>query len=144
MQLVVALLAGLLFGIGLIVSGMTDPGKVLGFLDLAGNWDPSLLFVMGGAVLVASIGFRLARRRGHTPFGAPIKLPAATAIDRRLVLGSVVFGAGWGIAGFCPGPALASLGTGRTEPLLFCLAMVAGMVLFELAEWLRARSLKPA
>jgi uncharacterized membrane protein YedE/YeeE len=144
MQFVLVFAIGLLFGIGLIVSGMTDPAKVLGFLDLAGDWDPSLLFVMGGAVLVATVGFGLARRRRQTPFGAPITLPAATAIDRRLVLGSVVFGAGWGLAGFCPGPALASLGTGRTEPLLFCLAMVAGMGVFELAEWLRARGLKTA
>jgi uncharacterized membrane protein YedE/YeeE len=135
---------GLLFGIGLIVSGMTDPGKVLGFLDLAGNWDPSLLFVMGGATLVAGIGFGLARRRGRTFFGAPLRLPAATAIDRRLVIGSLVFGAGWGLAGFCPGPALASLGTGRGEPLLFSLAMIAGMALFELIEWLRARGPKMA
>jgi uncharacterized membrane protein YedE/YeeE len=144
LRFVLVFAIGLLFGIGLIVSGMTDPGKVLGFLDLAGQWDPSLLFVMGGAVLVAAIGFRLARRRERTPFGAPIRLPAAAAIDRRLVLGSVVFGAGWGMAGFCPGPALASLGTGRVEPLLFCLAMVAGMGLFELFEWLRARGVRLA
>jgi uncharacterized membrane protein YedE/YeeE len=144
MQFVLVFAIGLLFGIGLIVSGMTDPGKVLGFLDLAGSWDPSLLFVMGGATLVAAIGFSLARRRGRTPFGAPIRLPAATAIDRRLVIGSLVFGAGWGLAGFCPGPALASLGTGRSEPLLFSLAMVAGMALFELVEWLRARGPKMA
>ena len=139
MELVFVFAIGLLFGIGLIVSGMTDPGKVLGFLDLAGNWDPSLLFVMGGATLVAAIGFGLARRRGRTLTGAPLRLPTATAIDRRLVIGSLVFGAGWGLAGFCPGPALASLGTGRGEPLLFVLAMVAGMALFELVEWLRAR-----
>jgi uncharacterized membrane protein YedE/YeeE len=144
MQFVIVFAIGLLFGIGLIVSGMTDPGKVLGFLDLAGNWDPSLLFVMGGAVLVAGIGFRVARRRGQTLFGAPVRLPAATAIDRRLVIGSLVFGAGWGLAGFCPGPALASLGTGRGEPLLFSLAMIAGMALFELIEWLRARGPKMA
>ena len=135
---------GLLFGLGLIVSGMTDPDKVLGFLDLAGAWDPSLLFTMGGAVLVAAIGFSLARRRGRTPSGAPIAFPPATAIDRRLVAGSLVFGAGWGLAGFCPGPALVSVGTGRTEPLLFVLAMVAGMGLFELFEWLRNRGPKAA
>lgn len=115
MQLVLVFAIGLLFGLGLIVSGMTDPGKVLGFLDLAGNWDPSLLFVMGGAVLVASIGFGLARRRGRTPFGAPISFPKATVIDRRLVIGSLVFGVGWGLAGFCPGPALASIGTGAAS-----------------------------
>jgi uncharacterized membrane protein YedE/YeeE len=139
MQLPLLFAIGLLFGLGLIVSGMTDPGKVLGFLDLAGSWDPSLLFTMGGAVLVASVGFALARRRGRTPFGAPIAFPRATAIDRRLVIGSLVFGAGWGLAGFCPGPALASIGTGRGEPLLFVLAMVAGMGLFEVLEWLRSR-----
>ena len=139
MSLLFIFAIGLLFGLGLIVSGMTDPGKVLGFLDLAGAWDPSLLFVMGGGVLVASIGFGLARRRGRTVFGAPIAFPRATAIDRRLVIGSLVFGAGWGLAGFCPGPALASIGTGRGEPLLFVLAMVAGMGLFEVLEWLRSR-----
>jgi uncharacterized membrane protein YedE/YeeE len=144
LQSVFVFAIGLLFGIGLIVSGMTDPGKVLGFLDLAGNWDPSLMFVMGGATLVAAIGFGLARRRGRTLTGAPIRLPTATAIDRRLVIGSLVFGAGWGLAGFCPGPALASLGTGRSEPLLFSLAMIAGMALFELVEWLRARGPKTA
>jgi uncharacterized membrane protein YedE/YeeE len=144
MQFVFVFAIGLLFGIGLIVSGMTDPGKVLGFLDLAGHWDPSLLFVMGGATPVAAIGFAVARRRGRTLFGAPLRLPAATAIDRRLVLGSLAFGAGWGLAGFCPGPALASLGTGRGEPLLFSLAMIAGMALFELIEWLRARGPKMA
>jgi uncharacterized membrane protein YedE/YeeE len=144
LQPVLVFAIGLLFGIGLIVSGMTDPGKVLGFLDLAGNWDPSLLFVMGGATLVAAIGFGVARRRGRTLLGAPLRLPAATAIDRRLVIGSLVFGAGWGLAGFCPGPALASLATGRGEPLLFSLAMIAGMALFELIEWLRARAPKMA
>ena len=144
MQFILVFAVGLLFGIGLIVSGMTDPGKVLGFLDLAGNWDPSLMFVMGGATLVAAIGFGLARRRGQALSGAPIRLPTATAIDRRLVIGSLVFGAGWGLAGFCPGPALASLGSGRSEPLLFGLAMIAGMAVFELAEWLRARGPKAA
>jgi hypothetical protein len=144
MQLALVFALGLLFGIGLIVSGLNDPGKVLGFLDLAGAWDPSLLFTMGGAVLVAAAGFRLARRRGTTPFGEPLRLPTATAIDRRLVGGSIAFGFGWGLAGFCPGPALASLGSGRSEPLLFVLAMVAGMVLFELVESLRSRSPKPA
>ena len=135
---------GLLFGLGLILSGLTDPGKVLAFLDLAGSWDPSLLFVMGGATLVAALGFRLARGRGAALLGTPMRLPPGGALDRRLVLGSVVFGVGWGLAGFCPGPALASLGTGLVEPLLFVAAMVAGMGLFALFERLAARRDKPA
>ena len=144
MHLVSFFLVGLVFGLGLILSGLIDPGKVLAFLDLAGAWDPSLLFTMGGAVLVSAAGFRLAKRRGRALFGAPIRFPASTGIDRRLVLGSAAFGVGWGLAGFCPGPALASLGAGVEEPLLFVMAMVAGMGLFELFERLRARAGKPA
>ena len=134
MHILSALLAGLLFGIGLIVSGMTDPAKVTGFLDLAGNWDPSLAFVMGGAILVGLFAFRFAARRPRALLGGPMLLPQATRIDRRLVLGSLVFGAGWGLAGYCPGPALASLATGGVKPLVFTLAMLAGMGLFELLE----------
>jgi uncharacterized membrane protein YedE/YeeE len=144
MQLLSFFLIGLVFGLGLILSGLTNPGKVLAFLDLAGAWDPSLLFTMGGAVLAASVGSRLARRRGRALFGMPIRFPAATDIDRRLVLGSAAFGVGWGLAGFCPGPALASLGTGLGGPLMFVIAMVAGMALFELLERVRTRTAKPA
>ena len=134
MHILTALLAGLLFGIGLIVSGMTDPAKVIGFLDLAGNWDPSLGFVMGGAILVGFFAFRLAARRPRALLGGPMLLPRATRIDRRLLLGSLVFGAGWGLAGYCPGPALASVIGGGLKPLVFTLAMLAGMGLFELLE----------
>jgi uncharacterized membrane protein YedE/YeeE len=134
MSILYALLAGLVFGIGLLLSGLADPSKVLAFLDLAGNWDPSLLFVMGGALLVAAPAFAWLTRRGRTLDGAPLQLPAKGRIDRRLVLGSVVFGAGWGLAGYCPGPALVSLAWGGLEPLLFVGAMVAGMALFELLE----------
>ena len=143
MALLSAFAIGLLFGLGLILSGLTDPGKVLAFLDLGGSWDPSLLFVMGGATLVAAIGFRLARGRACALLGMPIRVPAGGVVDRRLVLGSVVFGVGWGLAGFCPGPALASLGTGLFEPILFVAAMVAGMGLFALFERLGARGSKP-
>jgi len=139
MYLAAAFAIGLLFGIGLILSGLTDPGKVLAFLDLAGAWDPSLLCTMGGATVVAAIGFRLARPRRTALLGTPMRLPAGGAIDRRLVLGSVVFGVGWGLAGFCPGPALASLATGLVEPLLFVAAMVAGMGLFALFERIGSR-----
>ena len=134
MSILYALLAGLVFGIGLLLSGLADPSKVLAFLDLAGNWDPSLLFVMGGALLVAAPAFAWLARRGRTLDSAPLHLPAKGRIDRRLVLGSLVFGAGWGLAGYCPGPALVSLAWGGLEPLLFVGAMVAGMALFELLE----------
>ncbi|MFC5478413.1 YeeE/YedE family protein [Massilia suwonensis] len=134
MQIFMALMVGLLFGIGLIVSGMTDPAKVIGFLDLAGSWDPSLGFVMGGAILVGIFAFGVARKRKRSLLGAPMRLPTATVIDRRLVLGSLAFGAGWGLAGYCPGPALASLATGGAKPLLFALAMLAGMGLFEVLD----------
>jgi uncharacterized membrane protein YedE/YeeE len=128
----VAFLVGLLFGLGLILSGMTDPGKVQGFLDLAGAWDPSLAFVMGGAILVGLVAFTLARRRTTAFLGGAMHLPSNRAIDRPLVVGSLVFGIGWGLAGFCPGPALVSLGAGHWQALLFTVAMLAGMALHDL------------
>ncbi|MEM5429502.1 DUF6691 family protein [Cupriavidus oxalaticus] len=134
-----ALLAGLVFGIGLIVSGMADPGKVLGFLDLAGAWDPSLAFVMAGAVLVGTLAFALARRRSHAWLGQAMHWPTASAITPRLVLGSAAFGVGWGLAGFCPGPALVALGAGYAKAWGFVGAMLAGMALFEVAERVRRR-----
>lgn len=129
-----ALLAGAVFGIGLIVSGMADPAKVLGFLDLAGKWDPSLAFVMGGAILVGVVSFALARRRTVSLLGLQMRMPSATQVDRRLVGGGLLFGIGWGIAGFCPGPALVALGMGEQKALVFVAAMLAGMGLFELLE----------
>ena len=132
---------GLIFGLGLIVSGMTDPGKVLGFLDLAGPWDPSLALVMGGAIVVGVFGFTLAGRRRTSVLGEPMQMPTARQIDRRLVLGSLAFGIGWGIAGFCPGPAIVSLGTGEPKAVVFVLAMLAGMGIF---EWLERRKKVPA
>ena len=125
---------GLLFGVGLILAGMTDPGKVLGFLDLFGAWDPSLAFVMGGAILVGVFAFALARKRTTSVLGGAMHLPTARDIDKRLVTGSLVFGAGWGLAGFCPGPAIVSMGAGQPKAIAFVLAMVAGMFLFELSE----------
>lgn len=139
MQIFMALVVGLMFGIGLIVSGMTDPSKVIGFLDLAGRWDPSLGFVMGGAILVGLLAFRFAGGRERSLLGAAMRLPTASSIDRRLVLGSLVFGAGWGLAGYCPGPALASLVSGGPKPLIFATALIVGMVIFELLEYLPAR-----
>lgn len=132
---------GLVFGLGLIISGMTDPGKVLGFLDLAGPWDPSLALVMGGAIVVGVFGFTLAGRRRTSVLGEPMQMPTARQIDRRLVLGSLAFGIGWGIAGFCPGPAIVSLGTGEPKAVVFVLAMLAGMGIF---EWLEGRKKVPS
>jgi len=129
-----AFAAGLVFGVGLLLSGMTDPGKVIGFLDLAGNWDPSLAFVMGGAILVGFFAFRLAGRRGNAFLGGPIHMPTRRDIDNRLVGGSVVFGIGWGLAGFCPGPALVSFGAGVDKAAVFVAAMLAGMVVYHAAE----------
>jgi uncharacterized membrane protein YedE/YeeE len=136
-QIATSLLAGLVFGLGLIVSGMADPGKVLGFLDLAGAWDPSLALVMAGAIAVGSVAFFFAGRRTQSLLGMPMKLPSNSLIDRRLILGSLVFGVGWGLAGFCPGPALVALGMGQPQALTFTLAMLAGMGLFEAVERLR-------
>ncbi|WER46245.1 YeeE/YedE family protein [Cupriavidus sp. WKF15] len=134
MTVVTALLAGLLFGIGLMVSGMANPAKVLGFLDLAGSWDPSLAFVMAGAIVIGSVAFLVARRRKRSLLGLPMQLPASTAVTLRLVLGSAAFGVGWGLAGFCPGPALVALGAGYPKAVGFVAAMVAGMAVFEIAE----------
>lgn len=132
--MIISFLCGVLFGLGLIVSGMANPAKVLGFLDLAGKWDPSLIFVMGGAIAVGFLAFSYAARRQTTLLGMEMKLPTSVKIDRRLVFGSILFGAGWGIAGFCPGPALVGLGMGLPKAIVFVLAMLAGMGIFELLE----------
>lgn len=129
-----SLLAGMVFGVGLIVSGMADPAKVLGFLDLAGAWDPSLAFVMAGAIAVGALAFAIARKRAVSFLGAAMTLPMARDIDARLVIGSLVFGMGWGIAGFCPGPGLVALGMGEINALVFVVAMLLGMGAFELLE----------
>ena len=134
MSIMTSLLAGLVFGIGLIVSGMANPAKVLGFLDLAGGWDPSLAFVMAGAIAVGLAAFAAARRRTLSLLGCEMRLPTARHIDRRLVGGSLLFGVGWGIAGFCPGPAIVALGIGQARAFVFVAAMLAGMVLFEWLE----------
>ena len=139
MRIAASFAAGLVFGIGLIISGMTNPAKVLGFLDLAGAWDPSLAFVMGGAIMVGLLAFHFAGRRTRSLLGERMDLPKARGIDRRLVLGALVFGAGWGLAGYCPGPALASLLTGGAKPLVFVGAMAAGMGIFEFLEKARQK-----
>ncbi len=134
MLIFTSLLAGLVFGLGLIVSGMANPAKVLGFLDLTGAWDPSLALVMAGAIGVSFFAFLFAKKRSHSLLGADMKLPTGRSIDRRLVVGSTLFGIGWGVAGLCPGPGLVALGIGEVKALIFVAAMLAGMVAFELLE----------
>ncbi len=131
---------GLLFGWGLLLSGMTDPGKVQGFLDLFGAWDPSLAFVMGGAIGVGVFAFALARRRTATLLGGALHLPTSREIDRPLIVGALLFGAGWGLAGFCPGPAIVAMAAGQGKAAVFVLAMLAGM----LAHKLMGRGAAPA
>lgn len=127
---IVAFAAGLLFALGLALAGMTDPGKVVAFLDIFGDWDPSLAFVMLGAIATYAPGYRLITRRAHPLFADRFWLPTAKDLTPRLLIGAVLFGIGWGIAGFCPGPALVSLVTLRTDVLLFGLSMITGMALF--------------
>lgn len=134
MQAFASFLAGLVFGLGLIVSGMANPAKVLGFLDLAGPWDPSLALVMAGSIAVGVPAFAFARARRRSLLGLDMRLPLASHIDRRLVGGNLLFGIGWGIAGFCPGPGLVVLGMGEAKALVFVAAMLGGMALFELLE----------
>lgn len=128
-QYVVATLSGLVFGIGLIIAGMANPAKVLAFLDLAGAWDPSLAFVMVGAISVSAISFFLLRGRTDSFLGFELQWPKLTQIDQRLVIGNLLFGLGWGLAGICPGPALVLVGTGALKGIGFCAAMLLGFVL---------------
>lgn len=136
MQMLVTYLAGVIFGVGLCISGMSRPEKVLGFLDIAGLWDPSLAFVMAGAIGVAFFAFRLAATRARAWLGDPMRLPTSTTVDRRLLAGSAIFGLGWGLAGVCPGPAIVDLGFLDPRAAVFVVAMLAGMV----AEGLVARA----
>jgi len=139
LEAAIALLAGALFAVGLLVSGMANPAKVLGFLDVFGAWDPSLALVMGGALIVGAFGFAGASKRAVSALGLPMRLPTSRDIDSRLVLGSLAFGVGWGLAGLCPGPALVAIATGTPKALMFAASMLAGMALFEISP---ARSSK--
>ncbi|MBC9905077.1 MULTISPECIES: DUF6691 family protein [Achromobacter] len=139
MVALIAFASGLVFGLGLIISGMANPAKVLGFLDIGGAWDPSLAFVMGGGVLVTAVGFAFLRRRRASLSGEPLRWPTATRVDLRLAAGSLAFGAGWGLAGFCPGPALVAASAGVSEALIFVAAMVAGMAIFSVLEKFKSR-----
>ncbi|HNU65815.1 MAG TPA: YeeE/YedE thiosulfate transporter family protein [Methylotenera sp.] len=129
--LLFALFSGLIFGIGLILAGMANPAKVLAFLDLAGLWDPSLGLVMGGAIAVGLIAFTVAKKRTKSFLGLPMNLPNSRIIDKRLIIGSLIFGIGWGLVGICPAPAFVLLGTGSLKGIVFLVAMLIGMAIFE-------------
>ena len=133
-------IVGLLFGWGLLISGMTDPGKVIGFLDLTGSWDPSLALVMGGAIAVGFFAFGTAKKRTSNFLGGALHLPTSSDIDKRLILGALLFGAGWGLAGFCPGPGIVSMAAGQPKAAVFVVAMLAGMVVFEWMDRLGRRT----
>lgn len=128
MRLVVAYLIGLVFGVGIVISGMANPAKVLNFFDVAGTWDPSLVFVMGGAVLVAAVGYFFVLKRPMPVLDSKFHLPVVREVNLPLVAGSATFGVGWGIAGFCPGGAIPAIGTGRSEVLIFMVALLAGIL----------------
>ena len=138
MNILITFASGLIFGLGLIISGMGNPAKVLGFLDLAGNWDPSLIFVMGGAIALGVVAFQFGGRRTASLLGNPMQLPTAKHLDRRLVGGSAIFGVGWGLAGICPGPGFVLLGSGAGKGIIFILALLAGMALFEAIQRFRS------
>ena len=133
-SIITALFAGIIFGLGLMLAGMTNPAKVLAFLDLAGQWDPSLALVMAGAITIGVAAFAIARKRNLSFLGLSMHVPTSRVIDKRLVLGSLAFGIGWGLAGICPGPALVLLGTGNLKGVVFFVAMLMGMGIFEILE----------
>lgn len=137
MSNLIALVSGLVFGLGLIASGMTQPAKVKGFLDILGAWDPSLALVMGGAIAVGVFAFARARRQTRAWSGEAMELPASQVIDSRLIVGGVLFGVGWGVAGYCPGPAIVAAGSGAASGVIFLLAMLAGMLVHD--RWLARR-----
>ncbi|MDP3085964.1 MAG: YeeE/YedE family protein [Rubrivivax sp.] len=141
MRYLIALLSGLVFGLGLIAGGMTDPAKVKGFLDLTGLWDPSLALVMGGAIAVGAFAFAAAARRETSWTGEHMEIPRGSVIDRRLLAGGALFGAGWGLGGFCPGPALVAMGSGLGAAWVFVAAMLAGMWIHD--RWLSAAFTSP-
>jgi len=145
MRLIIYFLIGLVFGIGISISGMANPAKVLNFFDVAGTWDPSLAFVMGGALLVTFLGYRFVLKRPTPIMAQNFQLPTRRDLDLSLIGGSAVFGVGWGIAGFCPGGALPAIGTGRSEVLIFVAALLAGIVVAKLLKAvLASRTQQPA
>ena len=144
MRFIITYFIGLVFGVGISISGMANPAKVLNFFDVAGTWDPSLMFVMGGALVTTFVGYRLVLGRKNPMFAASFSLPTARQLDAKLLGGSAVFGVGWGIAGFCPGGALPALGTGRSEVLIFVAALIAGILIAKLIQSISARNAQAA
>lgn len=144
MKILSAFAIGLIFGLGIAVSGMIDPAKVLNFFDFAGTWDPSLAFVMGGALVVTAVGYRFVLKAPHPAFANSFSIPTRRDIDLRLVGGAATFGIGWGLSGFCPGGVVPALGIGRVEPWLFVAAVIAGMLVANFVETWRLRSAHPA
>jgi uncharacterized membrane protein YedE/YeeE len=140
MKHLIAFAVGLIFGMGLLISGMTQPDKIFGFLDIFGRWDPSLIFVMGGALAVAAVGFYIAEKRGKSVLGDPLALPAKNEIDPRLLTGAAIFGLGWGLAGICPAPAIVNLGFASAPAYIFAAAMIAGMVAYGIFDRATAKS----
>ena len=139
MNNLIALFSGLIFGVGLIIGQMVNPAKVIAFLDLAGEWNPSLALVMAGAIAVALPAFYWAKKQTHSLNGMTMQLPTTTAIDKRLIMGSIMFGAGWGLVGFCPAPAIVSAAAGYWQAIVFTVAMLAGFCLFAWFEKNQAR-----
>lgn len=131
---IIGLLAGLLFGFGLLLSGMTDPAKVQGFLDIFGAWDISLALVMGGGLIVAFIGVKIAKRQQNSWIGSVIEMPTKTTINKKLLIGAMLFGIGWGLVGICPGPGIVLLGIGQWQAYIFIPAMVVGMLIYQWLE----------
>lgn len=129
-----AFASGLIFGLGLILAGMANPAKVLGFLDVAGTWDPSLAFVMAGAIMIGFVAFLFAKKRTQSFLGLPMQMPTNQLIDKKLVFGSALFGIGWGLAGICPGPGIVLLGVGGVKGLVFVSALVLGVLIFRLID----------
>lgn len=129
-----AFIAGLTFGLGLILAGMANPAKVLGFLDVAGTWDPSLAFVMAGAIMIGFVAFLIAKKRTQSFLGLPMQMPTNQLIDKKLVFGSALFGIGWGLAGICPGPGIVLLGAGETKGLVFVSALVLGVLIYRVVN----------
>ena len=134
MPIIIALVSGILFGLGLLLAGMGDPAKILAFLDVTGNWDPSLLVTMAVAMVISGIAFQLVKKRKTSVLNCPLQIPTSKIIDKKLVIGSVLFGLGWGLGGICPGPAILLTGMGLTQGILFTLAMIAGMAIFQLFQ----------
>ncbi|HHR6078555.1 TPA: DUF6691 family protein [Providencia alcalifaciens] len=134
MPIIIALVSGILFGLGLLLAGMGNPAKILAFLDVTGNWDPSLLVTMAVAMVISGIAFQLVKKRKTSVLNCPLQIPTSKIIDKKLVIGSVLFGLGWGLGGICPGPAILLTGMGLTQGILFTLAMIAGMAIFQLFQ----------